>query len=130
MARKSTIIGFAIPTVLVALLHLLRPHIELNKSILNILFGWPFLGLILINVLLFVTSLCGGFGGLKKSRMKGELQNQKDQEDEKALERLLQGDSVVNCRMPSWARIGIAICIGLIAGSVLGFVLNRIITQV
>jgi len=62
--------------------------------------------------------------------MKGESQDQKDQEDEKALEELLQGDSLAKCRMPSWARIGITICVGLIAGSVLGFVLNRIIAQV
>jgi hypothetical protein len=103
------------------------PYTGLGKVIVNELFIWGFLGLVVINILLFVTSLFSGLGSLRKSRAKEDSQQQEGQDNEKALEELLQGKNITQQKMPRWARIGIAVCIGLIFGSILGFILNRII---
>jgi hypothetical protein len=47
-----------------------------------------------INILLFVTSLCSGLVSIGKSVAKEESQEQDGQEDEKALEKLLHGENV------------------------------------
>ena len=125
--RKSTIFVFAATVFIVAALQILLPYSGVGKAIRNSLFIWGFLGLACINILLFVIPLCIGLGRLMKSDAKGDSQKQESQRDEKELKELLEGDSVVKREMPAWARIGVTICIGLIAGSILGYILDKII---
>ncbi len=127
MVKKSTIFVFTAAVVIVAALHILLPYTGLGKVIVNELFIWGFLGLVVINILLFVISLCSGLGSLRKGGAKEDSQQQEGQKNEKALEELLQGKNVTQQKLPCWARIGIAVCIGLIFGSIMGFILNRII---
>lgn len=125
MHRRSTIITFSTSIVIVMTLQILLPYSGLGKIILNGLFIWGFLGLVFINILLFAIPLCVGLINMNRKRTSGKSKEQEDQENEKELKRLLYAENVTEEKMPRWANIGITVCIGIIAGSVLGFVLNR-----
>ena len=115
--------------VIVVFLHVLWTHTA-YQWVLNELFIWGFLGLVVINILLFLLPLCGALRAFLKSSAKSESHCEDSKKAEEKLASALQGDIVAHRGMPAWARIGIAVCIGLIAGSFLGFILHHNIFRV
>jgi hypothetical protein len=130
MKRNTALYCSIATTVIVACLHILWSHSESYRWILNELFIWGFLGLAVINILLFVLPLCSGLRTFLKSSAKSESHGEDRTKAEEKLAATLQGDTVARRGMPAWARIGIAVCIGLIAGSILGFIVNKNIHRI
>ena len=123
MYKKSTIFVFVVTVFIAAALQIILPYSGVGKGIQNLLFVGPFLGLVWINILLFALPVCIGLVRMIKDGLKENTQKQ----DEKELKELLQGNRIGKSEMPAWARIGVVICIGLIAGSILGYTLENII---
>ena len=125
MSKQVNIYIFIIVAISIAFLRISQPYTGLNQAVLNVLFGWGFLGLLLINILLFLNSMFGSIQNLRNE--KDGSPERKDKKTEKILGPILQGSHVFQSKMPFWANLGITICIGLIAGSVLGWLICRII---
>jgi hypothetical protein len=129
MSKNTIRYSFIATTVIVAFLKIWWSHNESRQWILNELFIWGFLGLAVINILLFVIPMCIGIFTLRKNSVKSESQKRQGEKNEKKLTSLLKGDTISHRGMPSWAKIGIAVCIGLIVGSILGFIVNKNISM-
>ena len=129
MKRNTAFYCSIVTTVIVAFLHILWTH-TVYQWVLNELFIWGFLGLAVINILLFMLPLSGALRVFLKSSVKSESNGKDSKKAEEKLAATLQGDTIAHRGMPAWARIGIAVCIGLIAGSFLGFILHHNIFRV
>lgn len=105
--------------------HMIYYYTGLGESVINLTFSWGILGIILVNVYLFVSSV---FSGFKSASDLGDDETLSKEEKETLFENklgpILQGEKleIKNPRLPAFF---LSICIGMIAGSILGWLIRR-----
>jgi hypothetical protein len=128
---KNRLYVYAIVTaVVVVLLHFIGRYTEAIRPVLNSLLYCGIFGLVFINIGLFVVPLFAWLWNHHEKQQKEEAKEQVTEEEERELRSLLQGERIGEQEMPRWARNGIAICIGLLIGSGIGFLGPIVVSRI
>jgi hypothetical protein len=121
--------AFLITTFLIIILQVCQIHSDFLQPTLNILFIWGFLGLVVINILLFVFPLCKGLIGVKLDKSKTGSDAKRNCMAQEELKPIIDGETVGEGKLPRWAIVGIEISIGLLVGSIIGVAIRVAVTS-
>ena len=110
----------------VLLLHMWCYYDNSIKAFLNFLFFLGFLGLFLTNIMFFIIPLFDAIGNKELYKI-GDSEQELSKEEH--LKEILDGKPTEEKEMPRWSKISVAVSLGLLIGSVSGFILTNIITR-